>query len=367
MWNPFKKFLNKFNLHIDFELVNNIYQYLDNNENPVFINVKDQLGEVEAAWFNFPEYYKNSLNETLKKNGFDNLYQILNKKYIEANIDAININQAIENDENYTILEFSFATLPVTKNEKVMFNKVTCFFYFILVITRDSTVNNDFRVFFTRPPSIYSVENFINARYIENINNPENNDLIYIEALERNLVALSQHLKLPISDKLQKKYPGSLLPGPVTVEDFKRLIELVNYNPFEENIDKTAEDLFADYQSNWENLNEDVDYPTDNYFPYRYNILEDYWSTDWKFDPEDADGFIGDMLGRENWGFTYPKETYSHNLFPYIQSALAKMGLELMDLDCEGDSYCFFIVHKKDVQEIVNLSQKMKIGILKVR
>jgi hypothetical protein len=227
-------------------------------------------------------------------------------------------------------------------------------------------VSNDFRVFFTRPPSVYSVENFIKSKYILDINNPKAEDLIYIEALERNLVALSQHLNLPISDKLQKKYPKSLLPGPVTAEDFKRLIELVNYNPFEEDIDKTAEELFESYQSNWDDLNEDVDYPTDSYFPYRYHILEDYWSTDWKFDPEDADGFIGDLLGQENWGFTYPKETYSHNLFPYIQSALAKIGLELMNFDTGGDCYDFFVVHKKDVPEIVNLSQKIKIGILKV-
>jgi hypothetical protein len=33
MWNPFKKSTYKFNLHIDFELINNIYQYLYNNEN----------------------------------------------------------------------------------------------------------------------------------------------------------------------------------------------------------------------------------------------------------------------------------------------------------------------------------------------
>jgi hypothetical protein len=42
------------------------------------------------------------------------------------------------------------------------------------------------------------------------------------------------------------------------------------------------------------------------------------------------------------------------------------MGLELMNLGTGGDCYNFFVVHKKDVPKIINHSQKMKIGILKV-
>jgi hypothetical protein len=367
MWNPFKKFLNKSNLNIDFDLVNNIYQHIYNIENDLAIDVINQNGQVEAFWYNFPEYYQNTNDKKrLTENGFKNFYELLNDRHSIANVHKIDIQNAIDIEEQYQIFEFSFNTEPVGETEKMTWNSVPCYFYFIFVMTENSTKVNDFKVFYTRWKSNNSIENFIKSKFILDINNPKAEDLIYIEALERNLVALSQHLKLPISDKLQKKYPESLLPGPVTVKDFKRLIELVNYNPFEEDIDKTAEDLFESYQSDWDNLNEDVDYPTDNYFPYRYDILEDYWQSDWKFDPEDADGFIGDMLGIENWGFAYPKETYSHNLFPYIQSALAKMGLELMDLDAQGDAYNFFVVHKKDVAEIINLSQKMKIGILKV-
>lgn len=370
MWNPFKKSENKSNLNIDFDLINNIYKYLDTTENPVLIDIKDQLGQFEAAWFNFPDYYEDSTDEILKANGFENFYQILNKKYGSADIDTIDIDQAIANDDNYTILEFSFATMPVTEYEKLMFNKVTCFFYFILVTTRNSNVENDFRVFFTRPPSIYSVVNFINAKYVEDINNPEKENLIYAEALERNLVAISQHLKLPISSKLQKKYPESLLLGSVTENDIKRLIQLINRNLYDYDIDLLANELFADYQKNWEELNDEVDFPTQQYFPVRYDVLlnENCWMTDWKFDPDDADEFIGDIIHPDSldWGFEYPEDTYSHNLFPYIKTALDKMDLELMDLDCGGDSYCFLVVNKKDVPEILNLSQKIKIGIQKV-
>ncbi len=370
MWNPFKKSENKSNLNIDFDLINNIYQYLETTENPVLIDVKDQLGQFEAAWFNFPDYYKSSTNEVLKENGFDNFYQILNKKYASANIDTIDTAQAIASDDTYTILEFSFATTPVTENEKLIFKKVTCFFYFILVSTRNSNLDNGFRVFFTRPTSIYSVVNFINAKYVADINNPENNALIYAEALERNLVALSQHLKLPISSKLQKKYPESLLLGAVTENDIKRLIQLISRNLYDYDVDQLANELFTDYQKNWEELNDEADHPTQQYFPNRYDVLlyENCWFTDWKFNPEDADAFIGNIIHPNNLEgiFEYPENTYSHNLFPYIQAALDKMDLQLMDLDCEGDSYCFFVVNKQDVAEVLNLSQKIKIGVEKV-
>jgi hypothetical protein len=367
MWNPFKKTQDKFNLHIDFELINNIYQHLDSVKNPVFIEVKDQIGTVKAAWFNFPKYYTTPNHEILKKHGFDNLYEVLNQKYAAANINTLSIEEAIENDDQYTILEFSFDTTPDTKDEKLYYKRVIRYFYVILVRLDNSEVNNDLRVFFTRFPSIYSSENFINTKYIENINNPEDNDLKYVEAFERNLVALSQHLKLPISAELQKKYPDSLLLGNVTEQDLKRVMELINYNTMGYDLDQIAKDLFADYQANWGDLNEEVDFPTAEYFPKRFDVLfeENYWFTDWKFDPEDADEFIEDILDEE-WCFEYPAETYSHDLFPYIQEALAKKELELMDLDCEGDSYCFFVVQKKDVQEVLNLSQKLKIGLTKL-
>jgi hypothetical protein len=367
MWNPFKKSKDKFNLHIDFELINNIYHYLTTVENPVLIDVKDQIGAVEASWFYFPEYYASPNHEMLKKHGFDNLYEVINQKYTAANINTLSIEEAIKNNDQYIILDFSFDTTPATENEKLYYKRVIRYFYVILVRTENSDVNNDFRVFFNRFPSFYSLENFINAKYIENINNPENNDLIYVEAFERNLVALSQHLKLPISAELQKKYPDSLLLGEVTEYDFQRLIELINYNTLGYELDQIAKDIFADYQSFWGNLNEEVDFPTEKYFPKRFDVLfeENYWFTDWKFDPEDADEFIEDILDEE-WCFEYPAETYSHDLFPYIQEALAKKELELMDLDCEGDSYCFFVVQKKDVQEVLNLSQKLKIGLTKL-
>ena len=88
----------------------------------------------------------------------------------------------------------------------------------------------------------------------------------------------------------------------------------------------------------------------------------DCWNSDWKFDPEDAEYFISEMIG-EDLNFEYPEETYSHDLFPYIQSALEKRNLELMTYDTHGDNYLFFVANKNDVNRILELSELTKIEI----
>ena len=88
----------------------------------------------------------------------------------------------------------------------------------------------------------------------------------------------------------------------------------------------------------------------------------DCWNSDWKFDPEDAEYFISEMIGQD-LNFAYPEETYSHNLFPYIQSALEKLDLELMTYDTHGDNYLFFVANKSDVGRILALSELTKIEV----
>ncbi|GAA6764428.1 hypothetical protein AAFH68_03580 [Flavobacterium sp. CGRL1] len=68
------------------------------------------------------------------------------------------------------------------------------------------------------------------------------------------------------------------------------------------------------------------------------------------------------MIG-EDLNFEYPEETYSHDLFPYIQSALEKRGLELMSYNTNGDNYLFFVANKEDVGRILELSEITKIEI----
>ncbi|RZJ55013.1 MAG: hypothetical protein EOO44_02920, partial [Flavobacterium sp.] len=89
------------------------------------------------------------------------------------------------------------------------------------------------------------------------------------------------------------------------------------------------------------------------------------WNSDWKFDPEDAEYFISEMIGQD-LNFNYPEETYSHDLFPYIQSALEKHNLELLSYETYGDSYLFFVANKEDVGRILQLSELTKIEVVQL-
>ena len=91
-------------------------------------------------------------------------------------------------------------------------------------------------------------------------------------------------------------------------------------------------------------------------------LFNSFFKSDWKFDPEDAIAIIENILGN-SFSFDYPEETFAHNLFPYMQTALAKEDLELMSVDCHGDNYLFFIANKNDVSTIIALSQTIGISI----
>lgn len=364
MWNLFKK-QSQNKLNFDFESIYNLFQYLTNQESYLSISAKNQLENIEAVWYKIPSSFEDSDAEkkVLKENGFQNFYELLNNVYALSNIGPLNIEEAIKENYQYDIMQINFYTVP-NEQEKKWFKKVHCSFYFIFVNENDATNINGYRCYYKRS-NTYTLNNLLTSKSIYDLNNPDREDEEYVQQLERNFVALAQHTGITFSKELQNKYPESLLFDAVSVEDFKRIIKLINYNDvLEEDIEKTANSLFQEYQSDWEVLNEEVDYPSYSYFPSRYELFinANLWQSDWKFDPEEADNFIENILD-EGLEFEYPEETYSHNLFPYIQKALAPKGLILMNMDAEGDAYNFYLAHKKDIPEIINLSQKLKLGL----
>lgn len=50
-------------------------------------------------------------------------------------------------------------------------------------------------------------------------------------------------------------------------------------------------------------------------------VLERYgatWYSDWKFEPEEMEAIVRNLLGWDEWEWEYPEETYSEELFPYV-------------------------------------------------
>jgi hypothetical protein len=209
------------------------------------------------------------------------------------------------------------------------------------------------------------------ATLIPNINEPDASVEKDVNTFQKALKALCQALDLPINETLKEKYPENLLLESPSVEDFERVIELTNYNAFKNNIKEEAKFLHENFNRDWNQVFEEIhEYEGHNpfYYPARERIIDEdnIWNSDWKFEAEDMEWFVSDVLNEE-WTFDYPEDTYSHDLFPYIQKKLAEKDLELMNMDTEGDSYIFFLAKKENVSEILDLSNQMSLGIEKIR
>jgi len=374
MWNPFRKKKkeqqeSKFNF--DFETFDNLFQYLVNELNHVSVLVEGLRDEAEMKWYQFPYSYENSEDdlEVLKRKGFQNFYQLLNVIHEKAAISPVDAELDVESDRQYDLMIVNFYVSP-NDDEKSYFKRIKCSFYLFFVCENDSDEINAFRIFYSRGLN-YTIEDFLNAKFLEDINNPEPEDEPFIAGFEKVIAALSQETGVAINKKILDKHPNAQISKEVSLQDFRDLIEMANYWKIED-AEKKAQHLYSYSQKDKKELiaeleaqNEDDDeYYDDGYFPLRFDIIheDNYWYSDWKFDPEDMEGIIEHFLDEE-WTFDYPEDTYSHDLFPYIQKALSEKGLELMNMDTLGDSYGFFIVKKENVDPLLTISDKLELGI----
>lgn len=372
MWNPFRKKNKKqpeSKFNFDFQTFDNLFQYLVNELNHVSVLVEGLGKEAEMKWYQFPYSYENSEDdlEVLKQKGFHNFYQLLNVIHEKAAISPVDAEQDVENDRQYDLMIVNFYVSP-NDDEKNHFKRIKCSFYLFFVCEGDSEEINAFRIFYSRGLN-YTIEDFLNAKFLEDINNPESEDEIYISDFEKVIAALSLETGVAINKKIIDKYPGVQISKEVSLQDFRDLLDMANYWKLDD-AEKKAQYLYSYSQKDKKELiaefeaqNED-EYYDDGYFPLRCDIIheDNYWYSDWKFDPEDMEGIIEHFLDEE-WTFEYPEDTYSHDLFPYIQKALSEKGLELMNMDTLGDSYGFFIVKKENVDPLLTISDKLELGI----
>lgn len=258
----------------------------------------------------------------------------------------------VENDGQYNLMQFNFRTDP-SEEEQSYFKSALHKFYVLFVIVGDGEEINAYRIFYKRGMD-YSIAGLLDSTDIVDLNNPDSEIEPAIAELEKVLAAMSQETGVEINKGITDKYPNARVSREITLQDFKDVLGLANYWEIED-LEEKAQYL---YEQNYrdkdeliaelEEKDEDWEYYDDGYFPLRFEIIheDNYWYSDWKFDPEDIEGIIGAFLD-ERWNFNYPEETYSHDLFPYIQKALAERDLELMNMNTLGDSYGFFLVKKK--------------------
>jgi hypothetical protein len=340
---------------LSFEILNEIYSYLYYENSSFNFKLKGFFDKIYINRYNFPESFDNPKSKSeVKSCGFTSIYEVLNELYAKINIEPIS-QELI--DENYPIdfihIQFYSDIIGVNATSKNILQNFIIFF----CCEEGSSDTNGFRLLYSNNRYFtFFIRNLLDTKFIEN-NTPENEiEQKAFKDFETVLIGVYQHLKIDLPETISAP---NLLPEEVTQNHFEELLSLITRNKIDEKIiKKQAKKMYGKYKKPSEN---------DDFFENNYEFLENVncWNSDWKFDPEDAAYFISEMI-EQDFNFEYPEETYSHDLFPYIQKELAKSELELMSFDTQGDNYLFFVANKKDVSRILDLAQIIDIKIDKL-
>ncbi|MBZ4036604.1 hypothetical protein K6T82_17670 [Flavobacterium sp. 17A] len=341
---------------ISFDVINPIYSYLYNEQASLEFKVKGIQENVMVNLFYFPGSLDHEEgNAEIKKAGFNNSYEVLNELYKKMNIGTLS-DEMIQEGLEYDFIHIQFYSEPTVEEKKFFKRSIKNFVIFFC--STNSLEINDFRMLYSGKHFYDYTKGLLESEVID-ANNPKNeSEEIGIKDFKLVLQGICQYLNIEISKTVELPSTENLVQSEeVTEEIFQEFIKLVSRENIEEKeLKKEAKKLFK----NFNKPEDDYDEIIEDHFAFFESI--DAWNSDWKFDPEDAEYFISDLIG-EDFTFDYPEETYSHDLFPYIQSALEKQNLELMSFDTKGDNYLFFVVNKEDVNRILELSELIKIEV----
>ncbi|SEO48273.1 hypothetical protein SAMN05444671_3563 [Flavobacterium sp. CF108] len=341
---------------ISFDVIDPIYLHLYNEQPNLEFKVKGIQDNVSVNLYCFPGSLDHEEGRAeIKKAGFNNAYEVLNELYKKIDIGVLS-QETIEQGLEYDFIHIEFYSEPSAEVKKYLKRVVNNFIIFFCCT--NSLETNDFKILYSSSHFLDYTKGLLDAELLD-INNPKNEtQQIAVKDFKIVLQGICQYLNIEILQSVELPSSENLIENEeVTIETFEEFIKLVSRENIEEKELKTqSKKLFKNYQK------EIKEYHT--IIEGHYDLFEiiNTWNSDWKFDPEDAEYFISEMIG-EDLNFEYPEETYSHDLFPYIQSTLEKRGFELMSYNTNGDNYLFFIANKHDVGRILELSELTKIEI----
>lgn len=341
---------------ISFEVIDPIYSYLYNQQSSLEFKVKGIKENVIVNLFFFPGSFDHQEGrQEIKKAGFKNAYEVLNELYKKMNIATLS-NEAIQEGLEYDFIHIQFYSEP-TSEEKKFFNRSIKNFVVFFCCTNSLEIN-DFKILYSGRHFFDYTKGLLESELLD-VDNPSNeSEEIGIRDFKMVLQGLCQYLNIEIPKSVELPSNENLVEcEKVSQETFEEFIKLVTRGNIEnKELKKQSKILFKNYQKDSSEYHAIID----GHFDFFESI--DAWNSDWKFDPEDAEYFISQMIGK-NLNFEYPKETYSHDLFSYIQTALEKHGFELMNYNTNGDNYLFFVANREDVGRILELSELTKIEI----
>jgi hypothetical protein len=342
---------------VSFDVIDSIYAHLYNEVNSFDFKMKGIHDTVSVNLYSFPTSFDHEEGKKeIEKSGFKNAYEVLNELYKKINIGPVSEEQMLQELE-YDYVHIQFYSEPTPEMKKYL--KHVLHNFVIFFCCTNSLETNDFRILYSTGHFLDYTKGILDTESID-INDPKSDiQKIGFKEFEKVLQGICQYLQIEIPESIELPSTENLLPEEieVTQEIFEEFIKLVSRGNVDEKLRlKQSKKLFKDFKKETKDYHAKVEG--------HWNFFESIncWNSDWKFDPEDAEYFISEMIG-EDLNFEYPEETYSHDLFPYIQSALEKRDLELMTYDTQGDNYLFFVANKSDVDRILELSELTKIEI----
>ncbi|SHM17148.1 DUF6630 family protein [Flavobacterium chilense] len=342
---------------ISFDVIDSIYGCLYHESNSIEFKMKGIHDSVSVNLYSFPYSLDHEDGRAeIKKAGFDNAYEVLNEVYKKNDIGVLS-DEIIQQGLEYDFIHIQFYSEPSPEAKKYLKHVLNNFIIFFCCT--NSLETNDFKILYSGSYFLDYTEGLLGAEQLD-VNKPKNETQeIGVKDFKLVLQAICQYLNIEIPESVELPSQENLLPEDVEVtqEIFEEFIGLVSRGNVEEKeLKKQSKKLLK----NLKKESKDYHNIVDGHWEFFESI--NCWNSDWKFDPEDAEYFISEMIG-EDLNFEYPEETYSHDLFPYIQSALEKRDLELMSYDTHGDNYLFFVANKNDVGRILELSELTKIEV----
>lgn len=342
---------------ISFDVIDSIYGCLYHESNSIEFKMKGIYDSVSVNLYSFPYSLDHEEGRAeIKKAGFDNAYEVLNEVYKKIDIGVLS-DEIIQQGLEYDFIHIQFYSEPSPEAKKYLKHVLNNFIIFFCCT--NSLETNDFKILYSGSYFLDYTEGLLGAEQLD-VNKPKNETQeIGVKDFKLVLQAICQYLNIEIPEGVELPAQENLLPEDVKVtqEIFEEFIELVSRGNVEEKeLKKQSKKLLKNFKKESKDYHNIVD----GHWDFFESI--NCWNSDWKFDPEDAEYFISEMIG-EDLNFEYPEETYSHDLFPYIQSALEKRDLELMSYDTHGDNYLFFVANKNDVGRILELSELTKIEV----
>lgn len=325
------------------------------------LKLKGFLEEINVYCFSYPNSFDDANSKRQLKNAkLNSFYELLNFFYKKVGIDEVDLKTINEGDE-FLYLHIDYFTKPSPEMATYFRNEKH---NFMITQTGHPEI---FKTTYHKGMYIDSVKFIIDSEYIDSENPQTEIHKEAIQNLEKIIYGICHKTSIEIPKEIDTQKFENLIIKTPEIDDFIELLQLITRNIFDVSAYKKDAKRLQTFHKKGKDemqMHEKFRAILADYYTVENDVCvqDSTFFSDWKFDPEDIEAGISNMLATD-FTFSYPPETFSHDLFPYIQTELAKQNLELINCDTFGDCYLFFVANKNEVDKILELSHAVGVKI----